>query len=61
MASHTSAAVLNAKKKKQGKRKPIGGVPPALKKSQPAANYSESESDFGSDDEEDPSDYKKGT
>ena len=59
MASHASAAILNAKKKKQGKRKPLGGAPFPPKKAQPAC-LSDSESDFGSDEEEDPSDYKKG-
>lgn len=58
MASHMSSAVLKAKLKKNRRKVPTG--PP--KKAPIPAEHSDSESgsDFDSEDEEDPSDYKRG-
>lgn len=58
MASHGNPAVLKAKMKKQGKRK--GHVIQGPKKPVQYSDSDEDYSDVSSDEDEDPSDYRRG-
>lgn len=58
MASHVKSAGLKAKMKKQGKRK--GHANQAPKKAVQYSDSDEDYSDVSSDDDEDPSDYRRG-
>lgn len=58
MASHTNAAMLKNKMKKQKHK--INAAPKKAQAQDDSDSYETEGSDAGSDDEEDPSDYKRG-